>query len=106
MCGYPEIVEYMKDNLRYIGRRQIKVLNLILEDSDSNRILSELRKREENIILNLIWVCGGGENENCPQYIDEYRKQLYGLIRGEIPCTKENTQRIVEDYNRAAQQTE
>lgn len=104
-CHYPEITEYMKKNLQYIGRRQIMVLNLILEDSDSSRILSELRKREENIIRNLTWVCGGGRGENCPQYIIEYRQQLYGLIRNELPCTKENTKKIVEDYNRAIQQT-
>ena len=104
-CGYPEVVEYMKKNLRDIGGYQIMILNGILEVSDANWILCELRKREEKIILNLIWVCGGGENNNCPQYIIEYRKQLYGLIRGEIPCTKENTKKIVEDYNRAAHKT-
>lgn len=102
---YPEIGEYMKSNLQYIGRRQIFALNLILEDTDSNRILSELRNREENIIRNLIWVCGGGVDGKCPQYIIEYRERLYGLLRGEILCTKENTKKIVEDYNHASQQT-
>lgn len=102
---YPEIAEYMESNLRYIGRRQIFALNLLLNDSDSDRIISELKNREEKIIRELIWVCGGGDEKNCPQYIITYRKRLYGLLRGEIPCTKENTKRIVEDYNRAEQQT-
>lgn len=74
-CPYPEIIEYMEDNLRYIGRSQIDVLNLILDDTNFDRVLFELRKRE-NIIRNVTWACGGGEGKNCPQYIQVYRKKV------------------------------
>ena len=68
-------------------------------------IIFELKKREENIIRNLIWVCGGGDESKCPDYIVTYRNKLYELMREEIPCTKENTKKIVEDYNKGKKQT-
>ena len=97
-CRYPEISKYMRDNLRYIGRRQIAALNVIMNNPDPERILLELKRREENIIRNLIWVCGGGEDNNCPEYIQEYRNSLYDIIYGKVPCTKENLKKIVESY--------
>lgn len=104
-CGYPEIIEYMGDNLKYIGWRQCLAINAILEMYLPKEIIFELKKREENIIRNLIWVCGGGDESKCPDYIVTYRNKLYDLMREEIPCTKENTKKIVEDYNKGKKQT-
>ncbi len=97
-CRYPEIAQYMGSNLQYIGRRQIVALNVIMNNPDPDRILLELKRREENIIRNLIWVCGGGEDNKCPEYIREYRNSLYDIIYGKIPCTKENLKKIVDNY--------
>ena len=104
-CGYPEIIEYMADNLKYIGRRQCLAINAMLGMYLPKEIISELRNREENIIRNLIWVCGGGDESKCPEYIVTYRNKLYELMREEIPCTKENTKKIIEDYNKGEKQT-
>lgn len=99
-CKYPEITKYMADNLKYIGRCQCLDINIILEVRTPTEILLELKMREENIIRNLIWVCGGGTSSNCPNYIITYRKRLYELLYEQIPCTKENTNKIIEDYNK------
>lgn len=99
-CRYPEIAEYMANNLKYIGRCQCLTINAILRVRAPKEIIHELNMREENIIRNLIWVCGGGTSSNCPNYIITYRKRLYELLYEQIPCTKENTNKIIEDYNK------
>lgn len=97
-CGYPEVVEYMKKNLQYIGYRQIYSINLLLETYDPDTILSELQKRRWTILLNLEWICGGGDGKKCPEYIIKYRHELLGMLDGKISCTKENAKRIISEY--------
>ena len=95
----------MSKNLRYIGWRQCLAINGILEVGAPKEIIFELKQREDNIIRNLTWVCGGGDDSKCPKYIDTYRKKLYELMREQLPCTKENTKKIIEDYNKGRSQT-
>ena len=50
-CNYPEIVEYMSKNLRYIGWRQCLAINGILEVGAPKEIIFELKQREVYIPL-------------------------------------------------------
>lgn len=97
-CPHQEIVEYLKSELRWVGEVQILGINVFLQNRKPEEVLLFLKEKEENVIRNLIPLCGGGEKATCPEYIVRYRENLYHILREEIPCTKENIEKILLDF--------
>ena len=103
--GIPEVNEYLQDEFKYIGRKQIDYLNALLYQrmyaGEYEQLKRDLNAKEENIIRNLGVMWCGGENKKCPEKIARYQKELYNIMRGTtpIPRTKEEVDRIIGSVN-------
>ena len=101
-CGYPEIVNQMESDMMHFG--YLQVLNILYsvllphgkDKFNPERLLTELRKKEPNIILNLGAMYGEWNKKPCPENVRAFRETLYDLIYGRKPCTESTVEEAIQ----------